>query len=141
MKAYILINIVLLVALFSNQVIGQELNDQKDKENYVVLTKKIPQLAPIFLTAESLAIEDGDDFGKFEVIICGQTVEELTNKKMMQDYIDKAKNANVELVICGFSMKKFGVSREDISKELRIVENGILYNIQLQKKGYTSISI
>lgn len=141
MKMYILSSIVFLFTLFTNPVNAQVQSEQQGQENYVVLTKKIPQLQPIFLTAEALAEEDGSNFGKFEVIICGKTVKELTDKEMMQEYIEKAEKAHVELVICGFSLNKFGVDKKDISPELRTVENGILYNLQLQKKGYTSISI
>ncbi|PKD19095.1 sulfur reduction protein DsrE [Salegentibacter salinarum] len=138
MKMYFLSSIVLLLALISSPANAQV---QDEQQNYVVLTKKIPQLQPIFLTAETLAEEDGNNFGKFEVIICGQTVKELTDKEMMQKYINKAKEQDVELVACGFSLNKFGVDRKDISPEFRVVENGILYNLQLQKKGYTSISL
>ena len=59
----------------------------------------------------------------------------------MQESINKAKKHNVELVACGFSLNKFAVDRKNISPELRVVENGILYNLQLQKKWYSSISI
>lgn len=138
MKKYILSSLVILFALIANPANAQI---QEEQQNYVILTKKIPQLQPIFLTAEALAQEDGNNFGKFEVIICGQTVKELTDKEMMQEYINKAKEHNVELIACGFSLNKFGVDRKDISPELRVVENGILYNLQLQKKGYTSISL
>lgn len=140
MKKYFLSIIVMLLAMIITPVNAQE-QAQTEQENYVILTKKIPQLQPIYLTAETLKEEDGENFGKLEVIICGQTVQELTDKDMMQEYIEKAKKAHVDLVVCGFSLNKFGVDRKDISPELRIVENGILYNLQLQKKGYTSISL
>jgi intracellular sulfur oxidation DsrE/DsrF family protein len=138
MKIYFLSSIVFFLALVTSPVNAQA---QDEQQNYVVLTKKIPQLQPIFLTAETLAQEDGNKFGKFEVIICGPTVKELTDKEMMQKYINKAKEQNVELIACGFSLKKFGVDRREISPEFRIVDNGILYNLQLQKKGYTSLSL
>lgn len=138
MKNYLLSSIVFLLAIVSTPASAQV---QEAQQNYVVLTKKIPQLQPIFLTAEALAQEDGNKFGKFEVIICGQTVKELTDKEMMHEYINTAKTHNVELVVCGFSLNKFGVDRKDISPKLQVVENGILYNLQLQKKGYTSISL
>lgn len=140
MKTFILSSVAILLAVFTNPVNAQE-KSKNDQQNYVVLTKKLPQLQPIFLTAEALAEEDGDNFGNFEVIICGKTVQELPGNEMMQQYIDRAKKAKVDLVICGFSLKKFGVDQKDISPELRTVENGILYNLQLQKKGYTSISL
>lgn len=141
MKLYFLSSIVLLLSVIANPANAQAQKEQSGQENYVILTKKIPQLQPINLTALSLKEEDGDNFGKFKVIICGQTVKELTDIEMMQEYINKAEKANVELVVCGFSLNKFGVDRKDISPRLRIVENGILYNLQLQKKAYTSISL
>jgi hypothetical protein len=84
MKLYFLSSVVFLFTLISKPVNAQV---QEEQQNYVVLTKKIPQLQPIFLTAETLAQEDGKNFGKFEVIICGQTVKDLTDKEMMQSYI------------------------------------------------------
>ncbi len=138
MKMYFLSSIVFLLAVLINPVNAQE---QQEQQNYVVLTKKVPQLKPILIAAESLAREDGHHFGKFEIIICGQTVKELTDKAVMQEHINKAKEQNVELVACGFSLKKFGVDRRDISPEIKVVDNGILYNLQLQKKGYISLSL
>lgn len=138
MKKYLLSSIVLLLSLIATPVNAQQ---QAEQQNYVILTKKLPQLQPIFLTAETLAQEDGANFGKFEVIICGQTVKELTDREKIQEYINKADKIGVELVVCGFSLNKFGVDRKAISPQLRTVENGILYNLQLQKKGYTSLSL
>src|SRR5690606_12972135 len=138
MKKYFISSIVLLLSLIATPVNAQQ---QAEQQNYVILTKKLPQLQPIFLTAETLAQEDGENFGKFEVIICGQTVKELTDRDMMQDYLEKAEKAKVVLVICRFTLNKFGVVRKDSSPQLRTVENGILYNLQLQKKGYTSLSL
>lgn len=138
MKMYFLSSIVFLLALFTNPVNAQE---QHEHHDYVVLTKKVQQLKPILIAADELAKEDGKHFGKFEIIICGQTVKELTDKKMMKDFISKAKEQKVDLVACGFSLNKFGVDRKDISPELRVVENGILYNLQLQKKGYINLSL
>ncbi|HET8886084.1 MAG TPA: sulfur reduction protein DsrE [Salinimicrobium sp.] len=140
MKVYFLSSIALIFALFTSSVYAQE-KIVEQKENYVILTKKIPQLQPIFLSAEALAKEDGEQFGEFKIIICGKTVQELTDKEMMQKYVEKAAKLNVELVVCGFSLHKFGVEKNNISPELKIVENGILYNLQLQKKGYTSLSL
>ncbi|SKB30789.1 hypothetical protein SAMN05660776_0254 [Salegentibacter holothuriorum] len=116
-------------------------NHNTEKNNYVVLTKKIPQLQPILITAEELQAEDAQHFGDFQVIICGQTVTGLTDKEEMEKYIKRANKANVSLKACGFSLNKFGVDYKEIPFEMKVVENGILYNFQLQKKGYTSIEL
>lgn len=135
------LSITLLVsALFATSGLAQNTMHHK-KNNYVVLTKTIPQLNPIILTAKALAAEDGNKFGDFQVIICGKTVTDLTDKEMMHKFMDDAKKANAKIVICGISLKQFGVSPKDIPQELEVVDNGILYNFQLQKKGYLSIEL
>jgi intracellular sulfur oxidation DsrE/DsrF family protein len=140
MKNLFLSTIVLVLALSIFSAEAQN-TMHHEKNNYVVLTTKIPQLNPIILTAEALAEEDGEKFGDFQVIICGKTVTDLTDKEMMRKFIDKAEKANVKIVICGLSMKKFGVDQKDISQELEVVGNGILHNFQLQKKGYLSVEL
>jgi len=140
MKNLFLSTIILVLALSIFSTEAQN-TMHLEKNNYVVLTTKIPQLKPIILTAEALAEEDGGKFGDFQVIICGKTVTDLTDKEMMRKFIDKAEKANVKIVICGFSMKKFGVDQKDIPQVLEVVDNGILYDFQLQKKGYLSLGL
>ena len=138
MKTIILSILTIIMTLFTVKANAQ---DTINKNNYVVLTNKIPQLKPILLTAEALELEDEGNYGDFQIIICGKTVEDLKNKELMHDLLHKAKAQNVKIVICGFSLKKFKVDEKDIPKELEVVPNGILYNFQLQKKGYRSIAL
>lgn len=138
MKNLILI-FTALIMLFS---VGSQAQDHNpEKNNYVVLTKKIPQLKPILITVEELQKEDGHHFGDFQIIVCGKTVKGLTDKNQMQGFVQKAKELDISLMACGFSLNKFGVAPKQIPSEMEIVENGILYNFQLQKKGYTSIEL
>lgn len=138
MKTIFFSSILLMLTLFT----GTEAKAQHDTEhNYVVLTKKVPQLQPILITAENLKEEDGEHFGKFEVIICGKEIGDITDASKMKEFLTKAEKLGVELVACGFSLNKFKVDKESVPKEMKIVENGILYNFQLQKKGYKSISL
>ncbi len=136
-------NIALIFAAFLMLFSANTKAQSQDTElnNYVVLTKKIPQLQPILITAEELKKEDGHHFGDFQIIVCGQTVQGLTDKEEMKQFTERAKNAGVALKACGFSLKKFGVDPDKIPSEMEIVENGILYNFQLQKKGYLSIEL
>lgn len=138
MKTIILSILTIIMTLFTVKANAQ---DTINKNNYVVLTNKIPQLKPILLTAEALELEDEGNYGDFQIIICGKTVEDLKNKELMHDLLHKAEAQNVKIVICGFSLKKFKVDEKDIPKELEVVPNGILYNFQLQKKGYRSIAL
>lgn len=145
--------ILIFFALFSflgtqntkAQSISQNMKDHKEiqnnKENYVVLTRKVPQLKPIIYAAKDLATQDVNTFGEFHVVICGKTILETKDHEQMKSYLDLAKNYNVKIFACGFSMKKFGVKASELPQEMEIVENGILYNFQLQKKGFKSITL
>lgn len=142
MKKIYLAGIVIFLSLFTTSVQAQTTHEEHaDRINYIVLTRKVPQLKPILLAAEKLAAQDGDKFGDFQVVICGKTVQDLTNQETMDGYIQKAKNTGVTISACGFSLKKFGVDRSQLPGALRVVENGILHNFELQKKGYLSIEL
>jgi intracellular sulfur oxidation DsrE/DsrF family protein len=140
MKTYIYSSVIIMLALFSTIKTHAQQNDSS-QNNYVVLTKKVPQLQPIILTAEALKAEDGDAFGDFQVIICGQEIGDITDVEKMNDFIHKAEKAGVRIIACGFSLNKFKIDKTKIPNEIKVVENGILYNFQLQKKGYKSISL
>ncbi|WP_317206087.1 sulfur reduction protein DsrE [Zunongwangia profunda] len=121
MKKYTFIALFALLALFStNDTQAQQIDN--DKNNYVVLTKKIPQLQPIILTAEALKAEDGTNFGDFKIIICGKNIGDITNPKKMKDIIEKAENTGVQLIACGFSLNKFKVDQAKIPKKIKVVK-------------------
>jgi len=140
MKTYLFSSLFLMLTLFNaTNLKAQQLNSSTN--NYVVLTKKVAQLQPIILTAEALKAEEGDAFGDFQVIICGKEIGDITDSEKMDKFIKKAKKAGVQLVACGFSLNKFKIDKTKVPKEMITVENGILHNFQLQKKGYKSLSL
>jgi len=141
MKIFFYSSIFLVLSLLSNANLQAQQIDSNAKNNYVVLIKKIPKLQPIILTAEALKAEDGENFGDFQVIICGKEIGDITDTAKMKGFIEKAKRAGVQLVACGFSLNKFKVDKTEVPKEIKTVENGILHNFQLQKKGYKSLSL
>lgn len=109
--------------------------------NYVVLTKKVQQLQPILITAENLQEEEGAVLGEFHVVICGQEIGDITDPEKIDKFIAKAEELGVKLIACGFSLNKFKVDRSAVPKQMEIVENGILYNFQLQNKGFKSLGL
>jgi intracellular sulfur oxidation DsrE/DsrF family protein len=142
MKSIVLASFAIILSLFTNPMQAQTTHEKHaDHLNYVVLTRKVPQLKPILLAAEELAAQDGDKFGDFQVVVCGKAVQDLTDKETMNGFLKKAEKAGVIINACGFSLKKFGVAPSNLPEALRVVENGILHNFELQKKGYLSIEL
>lgn len=111
------------------------------QQNYIVITKKVDQLKPLILSAEALKKEDGANFGKFEVVICGKDIGDITDPAKMDEHLRNAKAQGVDIIACGFSMRRFGVDTSQVPKGMRIVDNGILYNLRMQKKGYKSLGL
>ncbi len=132
----------LILSMFFMVGNAQQAQTQKtEQHNYVILTKKVAQLKPILLAADALAKEDGANFGNFEIIVCGKEIDDLTDLEKLQPHLDEAKKVGATIIACGFSLKKFKVDAEKLSKEIKIVDNGILHNLQLQKKGYLSLAL
>lgn len=138
MKTLILTACLVFFTLFSGV---DSYAQEQSARHYVVLTKKIQQLKPILLAAEELKAEDGGAFGNFVVIVCGQEIGGITDAATMDAFLKRADELGVTLVACGFSLNKFEVDRNAVPEEMKIVENGILYNFQLQKKGYYSLGL
>lgn len=140
MKAYILIFTLLIMGLFSGKILSQNVSAHESR-NYIVITRNIEQLQPILLTAEALAEEDGENFGAFEVVVCGKTVLELVHQENMHPWLKKAEEAGVQVMACGFSPDQFKVNPQNLPTQIKVIENGLLYSFQLQKKGYLSIEL
>ena len=136
MKKIFMVTLVAITFLTGLSQVSAQTTYNKDQNNYIVLTRKIPQLKAILLAAD-----DGAKFGEFHVVICGETVKGLTDMKQMQPFLDLAKSEKVKLLACGFSLKKFGVDATKLPKEMGIVANGILYDFNLQKDGFLSITL
>lgn len=141
MKKIFFTTALLLLTFFTSAHMQAQNSQNNEKNNYVVLTKKVAQLQPIILTAEALKAEEGKDFGNFEVIICGQNIGDITDSEKINKFIEKAKKAGVQIVACGFSLDKFKIDRASVPDDIKIVENGILYNFQLQKQDYKNLSL
>lgn len=138
-KLLILSSITLLLGLLGFPAQGQQIADPL--QNYVVITKKVNQLKPILLSAQALKEADGEDFGDFQIIICGKNITGITDGETMVPLLSDAGKAGVQIIACGFSLKKFDVDPARIPGGIKVVDNGILYNFQLQKKGYKSIEL
>ena len=79
---------MLMMTLFSNTNL-QAQETESSKNNYVVVTNKVAQLQPIILTAEVLKAEEGNDFGNFEIIICGPEIGDITDAEKINKFIKK----------------------------------------------------
>jgi|SRR5690554_5825129 len=142
----ILSTLILSFVLITGNAQKMSVSNISQKENstvfnYVVLTKKVDQLEPIILAAAHLVKENEREFGNFEVIVCGADIVSLTDEKKMEQFLKRADEYKVQILACGFSLKKFEVDPNKIPDNVKVVENGILYNIELQKKGYLSLEL
>lgn len=118
---------------------AQEFNPNKN--NYLVFTKSIQQLKPTLLTANELAMEDGDNFGEFHIVICGNTVNDIPNNTEFIELLKQSKKQNVRVFACGLSLDQFNVSSDQLPDDIDTIDNGILYGLQVAKKGFITLTI
>lgn len=140
MKTTLIILASILIGVSSVNALGHK-SVRPKTNNYIVITSNIQQIKPIILAAKGLAKEDGKNFGEFEIIICGKAVVELTQPEKIAPFLEMAKKEGVKLVACGYSLNESKVNPNDLPKDVKVVDNGLLYDFQLQKKGYLSIEL
>lgn len=128
-----------LVLFGTSPLQAQDFNPKK--HHYLVLSQNIEQLKPFLLTANALAEADGKKYGDFYVIICGKTVRDIVNNPNFNTLLEDAKNQKVKVFVCGLSLKKFNIDPNLLPSNITVVDNGILYGFQLQKKGFLSLTI
>jgi len=137
-------SIVIITTMFFlffgiNQTNAQDFNPKKN--NYLILSQNIEQLKPMLLTASELMKEDGKKYGDFYVIICGKTVSDIPDNLDFNKLLDAAKKQNVTVFVCGLSLKKFNIDPMLLPENIKVVDNGILYSLQLSKSGFTTLTI
>ena len=83
--------LILAVALTFGLFAPQALSAQsEDPQNYFVLNRNLQQLKAISLAAGDLAEIDGEQFGEFNVVICGKAVKDLVNPEIMDPIVKLA---------------------------------------------------
>lgn len=109
--------------------------------NYFVLNRNVQQLKAIGKAAGELAQIDGETYGSFEVVICGNAVKDLADAEIMAPYMEILNANGVQVIACGFSLKKFEVDAASLPEGVTVVDNGILYGFEQQKAGVYSITL
>ena len=84
---------------------------------------------------------DGMNYGEFKVIIFGQAAKEFSKNEELEEFLLKAEEKGIELIACGFSLRKFGISPESLPDNIKVAKNGIALGFNLQKEGYYSITL
>jgi intracellular sulfur oxidation DsrE/DsrF family protein len=139
-----LMNIFNLFLAFTiaNTAIAQETkNFDSKKKNYIVTTTKVKQLNPIYYGSLDMKAEDGKKYGAFHVVFYGGDIKELTDKELMKPYMEMLNKNGIKLHACGFSMKNAKIDASELVEGIEVVENGLTYSLQLQKKGFYSVEL
>ena len=128
-----------MLLLFLGTTKAQEFNPNKN--NYLVFTKNTQQLKPVLITANELSVEDGNQYGEFHIVICGETVTDIVNNSAFNELLLHARNQNVKVFACGLSLDQFNVSPDQLPEDIDTIPNGILYGLQLTREGFITLTI
>lgn len=119
---------------------SQDINHPK-VENYIVLTNNVQQIRAISNAAQMMKADSPSKFGKMEVVVCGKTVAEMTNSETMAPLLEAIEDGDLDVKVCGFSLKQQKVDSTQLPSQISVVENGIYYNFNKQYDGYNSLGI
>ncbi|SHJ15547.1 hypothetical protein SAMN04487911_11270 [Arenibacter nanhaiticus] len=109
--------------------------------NYTSKVKNAGFLAAVIETTDDLIASETKNFGEIQIVFCGKNIHQLTDVAMMNPILKKIKGKPITIIACGFSLNKFKVDPKFVPKEVVVVDNGILHQFQLLKKGYLSLDL
>lgn len=107
-------------------------------ENYVILTKDVNDLPLILMTIKEL---NEKSHGQTEVILYGSRLIDLKDSSEIKEYIKMAEELKVTIFVCAHSLKMNDLNPEDFQEFMKPIDNGIKHSIDLQKRGYTSLTL
>jgi intracellular sulfur oxidation DsrE/DsrF family protein len=127
--------------IYANNPIEKNINNKVKVNNYIITTG-VPGYVPVMImTSAELKAEEGDKFGKFEVVVYGEAVKQFADKKAGQKLVEMAKVSGATIVLCDFALKHFGISKESLPKGLKFVKNAFTYNLKKQKEGFFVLGV
>lgn len=118
-----------------------EKNTIKKVDNYIIATGVSGYVPVMIMTSAELKAEEGESFGKFEVVIYGEAVKQFADKEAGQKLVDMAKASGATIVLCDFALIHFKISRESIPEGVKFVKNAFTYNLKKQKEGYIVLGV
>lgn len=137
-----LLFLFLVTGANAQKVSSKQTNSEKDEvTNFVVLIKDMEQMESIFMAAKKLREENKKKMGSFEVIVYGKGLSELADGKKAKEISKQAEEYEVAIIVCGSSLKKYDIDPKKLPTNIKIADNGIVYNLQLQESGYLSLEL
>ena len=112
-----------------------------EKTDYLILTSNVQQISAIAHAVSLMKQDENYHFNSMEVVICGQTVTELTKPEVMEPILKASADANLKLIACGFSVNGQKVDLTQLPPEVKVVENGIAYALAKQLAGYEVLGL
>jgi len=125
--------------IHANNPIEKNINNKVN--NYIITTGVSGYVPVMIMSSAELMAEEGDNFGKFEVVIYGEAVKQFADKEAGQKLVDMAKASGATIVLCDFALIHFKISRESIPKGVKFVKNAFTYNLKKQKEGYIVLGV
>ncbi|MCP1996472.1 DsrE family protein [Flavobacterium sp. HSC-61S13] len=141
-KTLIIAGIALLgFAQMTEAAVASKTNLEQTVEGkkFAILVQSVKSLRSAIMTATE--IKQANPKVDFEIVIMGQMVQELATDKDLQEAFKIAEQYGVQLRVCEFAMKVYGVSMDSINPYIKGTPNAHKYMFQLQERGYNVLSI
>lgn len=141
-KTLIIAGVALLgFAQMTEAAVASKTNLEQTVEGkkFAILVQSVKSLRSAIMTATE--IKQANPKVDFEIVIMGQMVQELATDKDLQEAFKIAEQYGVQLRVCEFAMKVYGVSMDSINPYIKGTPNAHKYMFQLQERGYNVLSI
>ena len=137
---YLPVLILLLLGITASATVAS--NDQyAQKDNFAVLLRQTNHFHVAVRTARDLRANPKFDAGRFEIIVCGEEIKSLQKSGKLAEAAQKALKDGIEVTVCGISMEKFQVKKEELVPGVKVVANGLMRAFELEKEGHLMVEL
>jgi len=145
MRALRTLIIFFAVATFSNlDAIGQQqlnaetVNDLKNTKQFAIGVSDERHFKGALRMYDFL-VESGVEIEDYEVVVKGKVVADLVKGSELETFFQKYKG-KVRVSICSVAMEKLGVSKDNLFDGLEPIPTWSVRILQLQAKGYNTLT-
>ncbi len=146
MKRNFLVLVLVLVSSITFSTVKAQEKSPQQIENSI---RKNGKYAFLVQTSRHFiaAVETGERFKakskkiKFEVVLAGPVVKDLTTGTELKPYVEKAEKAGIKIVVCENSMAHLGVKKSELAPSVLTTRYGFTYFLGLQENRFKTIQL
>lgn len=130
-----------LIATFSTASAHASKPDEAAAKSVLMLVQNPKQINVVLDTCRQLQGDAQHHVERTKVIVCGPASAALVRESESAAAIAQAVADNVQIEVCGISLKKLEIAADQLAPGVAVVENGLISAVETKSAGWISVDL